>query len=135
MQQILIFCLIIFSISCNGQTIVGRYKYEYKRESDKKTVTLEINILNDSIFNVNGYEGNKPDKQKDQQSERLGKISKLKNRRYIFSQYDSVAKKYLDQPLKITRSKIIFYGYKRSSSGKISRNLVKVFELKKTADN
>jgi hypothetical protein len=135
MQQVLILCLIIFAISSNGQNIVGLYKYEYKRESDQKTVTLEINILNDSIFNVNGYEENKPDKQKYQQSERLGKISKLKNRRYLFTQYDNVAKKYFDQPVKITQSKIIFYGYKQSKSGKVSKKLVKAFELKKLAFN
>lgn len=133
MQRILILFLIVFSISINGQKIVGHYKYEYKRETDKRMVTLEINILNDSTFNVNGYDGNKPNEKKYKESERLGKISKLKNCRYLFVQYDSLAKKYFEQLVKITRTKIIFYGYKQIRPGKISKKLVKAFELKKAS--
>mgnify|MGYP006155502715 CR=1 FL=1 len=48
----------------------------------------------------------------------------------IKAKYDSVGKKYGENVVKITRSKMVFYGYK---PGKISKKLVKVFELKNVA--
>lgn len=98
--------LFLFSISVIGQNIVGTYKY------DLQNVFLEIKILNDSTFIINSYEGNKPNPVSYKKSEEFGRIKKVKNNHFIFSQYDSVAKKDSDQPVKITTSKIIFYGYK-----------------------
>lgn len=117
----------LFSISVSGQNIVGTYKYDYKRKYDLQNVSLEIKILNDSTFIINGYEGNKPNPVSYKKSEECGRIKKVKKNHFLFTQYDSVAKKDSDQPVKITTRKIIFYGYK---SVKVNK-LVKAFELKK----
>lgn len=120
--------LFLFSISVIGQNIVGTYKYDYKRKYDLQNVFLEIKILNDSTFIINSYEGNKPNPISYKKSIEFGRIKKVKNNHFIFSQYDSVAKKDSDQPVKITTRKIIFYGYKSTKANK----LVKAFELKKS---
>jgi hypothetical protein len=119
--------LFLFSISVIGQNIVGTYKYDYKRKYDLQNVSLEVKILNDSTFIINSYEGNKPNPVSYKKSEESGRIKKVKKNHFIFSQYDSVAKKDSNLPVKITTRKIIFYGYKSTKVNK----LVKAFELKK----
>ncbi|MEM0543928.1 hypothetical protein WFZ85_15070 [Flavobacterium sp. j3] len=132
MKQILILIFFFSSIYINGQSIEGNYKYEYRRKSDNQNIIIKISILNDSIFKINGYEKDKPE-EKNYEKQTFGKIKKLKNCNYTLSQYDSVAKKYFDIPVKITRTKIILYGYKQIRPGKISKKPVKAFELKKAS--
>jgi hypothetical protein len=111
----LLFFLLLFNHSFS-QKINGKYKYEPK--TNQKGVEFEIEILNDSTYNIKSYG----------KAEQSGKV-KRKGKFYYLVQYDSVAKRYAENPVKITRTKMIFYGYEPKNLKK----LVKGFELKKVS--
>lgn len=117
--------LLLFNHSFS-QKINGKYKYAPKTNS--KNGAFEIEILNDTVYEIKHYcktldcgfnNSNK--------TEKRGKI-KRQGKFYYLIAYDSIGKRYTESPVKITGTKMIFYGY----DPKNLKKLVKGFELKRS---
>lgn len=120
MKSIILF-LFLFSFNNSfSQKIEGTYKYE----ALSKKGEFEIEIQNDSVYLIKSDTSNKLER---------GKVRKRNGRFYILIQYDTVAKRNFEYIVKITRTKMIFYGNKQIKVGKITKNPTKAFNLKKTS--
>ncbi len=123
MKLLKILLVFLITIQSSAQKIEGIYKYQ------SKEVAFEIEIINDSSY-VSRYFGKISDcgYSNSNKIEKSGKINK-KGRLYLFREYDSVSKRFIEYPVKITKKKLTYYGY----NPKNIKKLVKGFELKKAS--
>jgi|SRR6218665_881112 len=123
MKLLKIILILFITIQSSAQKIEGNYKYQ------SKDVTFEIEIRNDSTY-VQRYWGKTLDcgYSNSNKTEKSGRISRS-GKFYYLREYDSVVKKYTENLVKITRTKMMFYGYEPKNLKK----LVKNFELKKAS--
>ncbi|MCP9752328.1 hypothetical protein EGI32_15300 [Ferruginibacter sp. HRS2-29] len=109
----------IFSFSNSfSQKIEGTYRYE----PVSKKGAFEIEIKNDSTYILKSNTDPKIYQ---------GKVTRKSRKFYALIQYDSVAKSYVENIVKITRTRMFYYGYKQIGPGEFSKKPIKALELKK----
>ena len=123
----LVLFTLLYSI-LNAQSISSKYCYKSIKATDTTFLLLELTLTSDSAYKANYYSSTTGDFRNylDWKLEiEEGKLQRIGSKINL-SRYDSVANKYIPQPVKIKRRKVIFYGYRREYLSK----LVKGFEMK-----
>ena len=124
----LAFFVISFSTG-NAQKLFGKYCLKKANVLAESYSVFEIVIETDSTYTSFYFSSSDSDfnDYKNWHSEkRQGKIRKRSRNKYLFIEYDNVAKKNSEFPVKIINKKIIFYGYKKISDKKLTKG----FQLK-----
>ena len=120
MKSVILFLLFFSFNNSFSQQIEGFYKYA----SASIEKDFEIEIKSDSTYILKPTEGTVV----------TGKIKNKSGKFYFLIQTDSIANKDVEYIVKITRKKMIFYGYKFISPRKTNNRLVKAFKLEKSIE-
>ena len=129
MKIILFFFLSTSFISVSGQILNGKYCLKTASTSTESYSVFEINIETDSTYTSSYFSSSNSDfkNYRNWHSEtKQGKIRKKSRNRYLFIEYDNVAKKYSEFLVKIKNKTVIFFGYKNIFDKKLTRS----FQLK-----